>query len=85
MSHLPLGALNKLTREYVYPKIANKNVEYVCPECKKELILCQGEIRTHYFRHKADGNPCNHYNSPSESQIHKDAKTLLKTLIVKQV
>ena len=45
MTHiLSLGANNKQTREYVYPKIANKKDEYVCPDCNKDLILCQGEI-----------------------------------------
>jgi uncharacterized protein YkuJ len=87
MSHLLcLGAINKNTREYVYPKIANKKDEYICPECNKDLILCQGEIRTHHFRHKVDSvNPCNHYSNPGESQIHKDAKILLKTLLERKI
>lgn len=86
MTHLlSLGAINKLTGEYVYPKIANKKDEYICPECNKDLILCQGEIRVHHFRHKVDSNPCNHYNSPGESQIHKDAKMLLKTLLERKI
>jgi len=79
---LSLGALNKLTCEYVYPKIANKKDEYICPECNKDLILCQGKIRVHHFRHKVDSvNPCHYYNNPSETQIHKDAKMLMKTLL----
>jgi hypothetical protein len=79
---LSLGAINKLTGEYVYPKIANKKDEYICPECNKDLILVQGEIRVHHFRHKVDSiNPCHHYSKPTESQIHKDAKMLLKTLL----
>ena len=78
---LSLGAINKLSGEYVYPKIANKKDEYICPECNKDLILCQGEIRVHHFRHKVDSvNPCNHYSNPTETQIHKDAKILLKNL-----
>jgi hypothetical protein len=83
MNHIiSLGAINKSTGEYVYPKIANKKDEYVCPECNKDLILCQGEIMVHHFRHKVDSvNPCNHYNNPGESQIHKDAKLVLKSLL----
>ena len=83
MAHvLSLGAINKHTGEYVYPKIANKKDEYICPECNKDLILCQGEIRVHHFRHKVDNiNPCHHYSNPTESQIHKDAKMLMKTLL----
>ena len=80
-----LGAINKDTDEYVYPKIANKKDEYSCPDCRKELILCQGEIRVHHFRHKVDTiNPCHYYNKPSESQIHKDAKMLMKMLLDKK-
>lgn len=79
---LSLGAINKFTGEYVYPKIANKKDEYTCPECNKELILCQGEINIHHFRHKIDkNNPCRHYNYPTESEIHKDAKLLIKKLL----
>jgi hypothetical protein len=88
MTHiLSLGAINKITGEYVYPKMANKKDEYICPECNKELILCQGEIRVHYFRHKVDNvNPCHHYsNNPTEAQIHKDAKILLKNLLERKI
>jgi hypothetical protein len=86
MSHiLSLGAINTLTGEYVYPRIANKKDKYHCPECKKELILVQGEIRVHHFRHKKDNNPCNHYSHPTESQVHKDAKYLLKTMLEKKI
>ena len=83
MTHiLSLGAINKLNGEYVYPKIANKKDEYICPECNKDLILCQGEVRVHHFRHKVDNiNPCNHYSNPTETQIHKDAKLLLKKIL----
>ena len=83
---LSLGAIKKQTGEYVYPKIANKKDEYICPECNKDLILVQGEIRVHHFRHKFDNvNPCHHYSNPNETQIHKDAKMLMKTLLEKNV
>ena len=87
MTHvLSLGAINKHTREYVYPKIANKTDEYICPECNKDLILVKGEVRVHHFRHKVDTKtPCNHYNKPTETQIHKDAKILLKTLLERKI
>ncbi len=80
--NIPLGAINKLTGQYVYPAIANKKDKYTCVDCNKDLILCHGEIRNPYFRHKTDSNhPCNHYNNPSENTIIKDAKILLKTLL----
>jgi hypothetical protein len=83
---LSLGAINKLTGEYIYPKIANKKDEYICIECNKDLILCQGKIRVSYFRHKIDSiNPCHYYNNPTESQIHKDAKMLMKTILEKKI
>jgi uncharacterized protein YkuJ len=87
MAHvLSLGAINKHTGEYVYPKIANKKDEYICPECNKDLILVKGEVRVHHFRHKVDTKtPCNHYNKPTETQIHKDAKILLKTLLERKI
>jgi hypothetical protein len=83
---LPLGAINRKTREYVSPKVANKKDEYVCPDCNKDLTLCKGEIRIPHFRHNVDSiNPCHHYSNPSESQIHKDAKILLKNLFERKI
>lgn len=83
---LSLGAINKQSRQYVYPKIALKTERYVCPECDKDLILCQGAIRVYHFRHKVDTvNPCHHYDRPSETQIHKDAKLVLKTMLEQHV
>jgi hypothetical protein len=83
---LSLGAINKVTGEYVYPKIANKNDDYICLQCDKDLILCQGEIRVHHFRHKVDNiNHCHRYSNPTETQIHKDAKILLKSLLEKKI
>ncbi len=69
---LSLGAINKVNGEYVYPRIANKKDAYICPECNKDLILCQGTKRVHHFRHKVDCiDPCRHYSNPTETQIHK--------------
>lgn len=82
MATIPLGALCKQTRNYIYPSVASKEKEYVCPECNRDLILVKGNQRIHHFRHKVNTiNPCMHYDNPGESQIHKDAKCLLKTLI----
>ncbi len=84
---LSLGAINICTHEYVYPKIANKKDKYSCPSCNKRLILCKGKVRSPYFRHLVDKKvePCTHYSNPGESQIHKDAKLLLKTLLEKGI
>lgn len=83
---LSLGAINKVNGEYVYPRIANKKDAYICPECNKDLILCQGTKRVHHFRHKVDCiDPCRHYSHPTETQIHKDAKLLLKNLLERKI
>ena len=81
-----LGAINKLTGEYIHPFFANKNDEYVCPECNRDLILCKGEKRIHHYRHKTDSAiPCNHYSNPGEAQIHKDAKRLIKSMLERKI
>lgn len=83
---IPIGAINKVTGEYVYLKMANKKNKYICPDCNKDLILCQGKIRAHHFRHKVDSvNPCYRYSNPTEAQIHKDAKLLLKSLLERKI
>jgi hypothetical protein len=82
---LSLGAIHKKTGEYTHPKFAKKTDQFICPECKKDLILCQGKVRIHHFRHTIDNQPCNHYNNPGESALHKDAKELLKTILHKRI
>lgn len=82
---LSLGAIHKQSGDYTAPGDACKNHNYKCVECNKDLILCKGKIRIPHFRHKSDNNPCNYYKRPSESQIHKDAKLLLKSLLDKKV
>ena len=84
MSHFSMGAINKITNEYEYPRIAQKGKKYVCPECKKDVNFCKGQIKQPYFAHKKSESPCYYYDKPSESQIHKDAKNLLKTLLTKK-
>lgn len=76
-----MGAINKNTTKYEYPKIASKNNNYICPECNKDVILKKGNIRIHHFAHKKSENPCTYYNNPGESQIHKDAKMAMKLLL----
>jgi hypothetical protein len=80
----PLGAINKNTNEYIYPAIANKLDKYICPDCKKDLLFRKGTIRIAHFAHLKDDTPCTYYTRPSESQIHKDAKMLLKSVLEKK-
>lgn len=80
-----LGAINKLNNKYTPLTNATKDCEYKCPDCTKDLILCHGNIVKPYFRHKIDDNNlCTYYNSPNESQIHKDAKLLMKSILEKR-
>jgi hypothetical protein len=79
--HFSMGAINKLTNEYEYPRIAEKGKKYMCPECKKDVNFCKGKIKQPYFAHKRSESPCYYYDKPSESQIHKDAKSLLHKLL----
>ena len=75
-----LGAINKNTNKYVYPNIANKLEEYICSDCNENVILCKGNIIQPYFRHERNST-CEYYTKPSESQIHKDAKMLMKYIL----
>jgi hypothetical protein len=47
--HFSMGAINKRTDKYEYPRIAQK---YLCPECKKDVNFCKGQIKQPYFAHK---------------------------------
>jgi hypothetical protein len=76
-----LGAINKHTKQYCCAKLANKKEQYICPECNKELIIKKGTKRVHHFAHYKDDNPCTYYNTPTETQIHKDAKLALKQIL----
>lgn len=78
--HILLGAINKDTNKYESPRDASKANKYICPDCKKDVIVKKGDIRVHHFAHYKDDNPCTYYTHPSESQIHKDAKLIFKAL-----
>ena len=79
--HFSMGAINKTTDNYEYPKIANKSNKYKCPFCEKDVIFRNGKIKQPHFAHYKSENPCSYYDKPNETQIHKDAKLLMKTLL----
>ena len=80
--YVSLCAIKKHTGKPVPPVIASKADEHICPGCEKEVILCKGKIVRPYFRHKVDtSRPCYHYNSPTESIYHKDAKDQLEQML----
>jgi hypothetical protein len=78
-----MGAIIKGTEPPLYktPYEAKKGVDYVCPDCKKDLILKKGEILRHHFAHKSSVTPCTYYDRPTESQMHKEAKHLIASRI----
>jgi hypothetical protein len=81
-NHFSMGAINKITNDYEYPKIATKGInKYKCPCCDKDVIFKKGLIKKPHFAHYKSTNPCFYYDKPSESQIHKDAKMLMKSLL----
>tara|TARA_B110000285_G_C15057354_1_gene580350 strand:- start:143 stop:1183 length:1041 start_codon:yes stop_codon:yes gene_type:complete len=85
MTHLSMGAINTQTDAYIQPNHATKSDEYKCPCCSKGVFIRQGEVRRHHFAHTRSENPCAYYSSPSESQIHKDAKMLMKDLLERKI
>ena len=41
--HFSMGAINKLTNNYEYPKIATRGKDkYKCPCCEKDVIFKKG-------------------------------------------
>ncbi len=77
---LQLGAIDINTNIYTPPYKAIKLSKYKCIECNEEVIFKKGEKRKPYFSHYAQ-TVCNYYDSPNESQLHKDAKLLLCELL----
>ena len=81
-THFSMGAINKFTNDYEYPQMASKEKnKYKCPSCNKDVIFKKGLIKKPHFSHYKSDNPCFYYDKPNESQIHKDAKMLMKSLL----
>jgi glycerol-3-phosphate cytidylyltransferase-like family protein len=80
-THFSMGAINKDTSNYEYAKIASKKNKYKCPSCHKDVIFRNGKIKSPHYAHKKSESQCFYYDKPTESQIHKDAKMLLKSLL----
>ncbi len=80
-----IGAYLKGTKEYQFPDLSSKNDKFICidKDCNKEVILCKGNIRKPYFRHKNNSSCSSYSNSPNESIIHKDAKYKICLLLEK--
>ena len=82
---LSLGAINTLTGKYTPPKQANKEDKYTCVECGQKVIPRQGDVRAHHFAHSVEDNKCCYYTHPTESQIHKTAKHIVKYVLENKI
>lgn len=76
-----LGAINNISNSYESPFFAIKENNYRCPDCNNDVILRKGKQRIPHFAHYNEEIKCDYYKNPSETQIHKDAKMLLKYII----
>ena len=79
-----LGAINKITNNYEYPSIASKSSTYKCPDCSRDVIFKKGQINRPHFAHFKSDSPCHRYDTPTESQIHKDGKQIIYHLLQKK-
>ncbi len=79
---LKLGAIKKFNDEYENVCNAKKENEYKCPECESDVILRKGTKNRIHFAHKKESN-CQYYEHPSESEIHKEGKRVIKMLLEK--
>ena len=78
--HFDMGAIVRNTSDYVYPSEASKNYEYSCPKCKNPIIFRCGQKNKPHFAHKNKSN-CTYYEHPTETEIHREGKRLIKKLI----
>jgi len=83
-NHLFMGAINKISLERESPKFADKKNHYTCPCCEKDVIFKKGQIKIPHFAHKVSEVKCMFYDKPSETEIHKEAKILMKSLLDKK-
>jgi len=76
-----MGALDKKTGYYVMPEYASKNNKYMCPFCKDDLNYRAGQKNKKHFAHKSKSH-CSYFDgNPTESEIHKAAKSILTQML----
>ena len=71
-NHFSMGAINKITNKYEYPKIANKINKYKCPFCEKDVIF---RVYIHYktfFLHRLVAFTFIPNSTNKEQVNHKD-------------
>lgn len=82
VGHFAMGAINQGTQRYEYPGMASKGNCYACPGCGKRAVFRQGKIKRPHFAHVASScHRCSYFTSTSPTQVHNDAKLLVKMLL----
>lgn len=76
-----LGAYLKNTNKYISPIYANKKDEFQCIECGNKVILRKGDIRRPHFSHINQDDSCKYFNNHGESQVHREAKSLIAFIL----
>ena len=76
-------AFNTLTGMYQSPIFAEKKYDYECPDpsCKEVVFLRKGEKYRPHFCHKKNTNCKRYETAPTESELHKEAKHILRDLL----
>jgi hypothetical protein len=87
ISQHQIGAINKKTNDYTHPLHAKKEEQYICIECKNDLVFRKGDIRIPHFAHPASSTCCfkNLGGENGESHIHETAKLLLKYILENKI
>ena len=78
-------AFNTFTQTYQSPIFAEKKYEYRCPDpsCNEIVFLRKGEKNNAHFCHKKNTGCRRYETAPTESELHKEAKHILRELIVR--
>lgn len=76
-----LGAINTNTNNYICPQQAIRGDNYRCIECGQRVILRRGNERKAHWAHYNKDSNCDFYCNPTDSQIHKCAQLLLKSIL----
>jgi hypothetical protein len=75
-----LGALCIGTDRYILPSEATKGEQYTCIGCNDKVFVRKGEKNKPHFCHYPNSE-CKYYEHASESEIHKNAKMRIKSLL----
>ena len=79
--HLQFGAVNKSTGKLEHPNFALKTEDYMCLDCKEDLVFKHGIKNIPHFSHKNNSN-CGYFNAcNSESECHIKSKSIIKNYL----